>query len=272
MRLEPTPWPPRLFLTDAGLTALRAMMADGRFANPKIFAHVRRELGIDPDPNRGQNLAAGFSEMLHAVDGSGAAAFPPLPEWDSNPVLTGRSAPMARRSKTDTLPIPGRRGRKPEIVAASSPAIASLAKDDDTAAAVAVVASAGSSTPARGRRGRTPGPKASAVEPVLLLAADTERVADKASPPADGFEPTGDEGDAFMAEVAILVGSEPGGNTDFAEYEDAALRAEGAMPALRPLDTSTPAAPAAQQDGPNQVMAKLLLAARAEGAQSRWPL
>ena len=27
----------------------------------------------------------------------------------------------------------------------------------------------------------------------------------------------------------------------------------------------------ASQDGPNQVMAKLLVAARAEGAQSRWP-
>ncbi len=28
----------------------------------------------------------------------------------------------------------------------------------------------------------------------------------------------------------------------------------------------------ASQDGPNQVMAKLLVAARAEGANSRWPL
>ncbi len=28
----------------------------------------------------------------------------------------------------------------------------------------------------------------------------------------------------------------------------------------------------ASQDGPNQVMAKLLVAARAEGATSRWPL
>jgi hypothetical protein len=25
-------------------------MADGRLADPKKFAHVRRELGIDPDP------------------------------------------------------------------------------------------------------------------------------------------------------------------------------------------------------------------------------
>ena len=50
MRLQPTPWPPRLFFTGAGLVALRAMMVDRRFANPVTFAHVRRELGIDPGP------------------------------------------------------------------------------------------------------------------------------------------------------------------------------------------------------------------------------
>jgi hypothetical protein len=50
MRLEPAPWPPRLFFTEAGLAALRAMMANTRFANPVTFAHVRRELGIDPGP------------------------------------------------------------------------------------------------------------------------------------------------------------------------------------------------------------------------------
>jgi hypothetical protein len=48
MRLQPTPWPPRLFFTKAGLAALRAMMADRRLANPVTFAHVRQELGIDP--------------------------------------------------------------------------------------------------------------------------------------------------------------------------------------------------------------------------------
>jgi len=47
MRLEPAPWPPRLFFIEAGLAALRAMMANTRFANPVTFAHVRRELGLD---------------------------------------------------------------------------------------------------------------------------------------------------------------------------------------------------------------------------------
>jgi hypothetical protein len=39
---------PRLFFTGAGIAALRQMMADRRFADPVKFAHVRRELGIDP--------------------------------------------------------------------------------------------------------------------------------------------------------------------------------------------------------------------------------
>jgi hypothetical protein len=39
---------PRLFFTEAGLVELRAMMADRRLTDPKRFAHVRQELGIDP--------------------------------------------------------------------------------------------------------------------------------------------------------------------------------------------------------------------------------
>ena len=52
MRFQPTPWPPRLVFTEAGRLALRAMMADRRFANPKTFAHVRQELGIDPSAEK----------------------------------------------------------------------------------------------------------------------------------------------------------------------------------------------------------------------------
>lgn len=47
MRLDTTGRQPRLFFTEAGLAALRAMMADRRFANPVKFAHVRQELGLD---------------------------------------------------------------------------------------------------------------------------------------------------------------------------------------------------------------------------------
>jgi hypothetical protein len=50
LRLDTTGRMPRLFFTDAGLAALRTMMADRRFADPAKFAHVRQELGIDPAP------------------------------------------------------------------------------------------------------------------------------------------------------------------------------------------------------------------------------
>jgi hypothetical protein len=53
LRLDATSRWPRLFFTDAGLTALRAMMADARLASPAKFAHVRQELGIDPAPEQG---------------------------------------------------------------------------------------------------------------------------------------------------------------------------------------------------------------------------
>ncbi|HET6235313.1 MAG TPA: hypothetical protein VFE41_10165 [Acetobacteraceae bacterium] len=51
MRLDSAVRPPRLFFTEAGLAALREMMADGRFADPRKFAHIRQELGIEPRPD-----------------------------------------------------------------------------------------------------------------------------------------------------------------------------------------------------------------------------
>jgi hypothetical protein len=48
MRLDTEGHFPRLFFTEVGLVALRAMMMDPRIADPKKFAHVRQELGIDP--------------------------------------------------------------------------------------------------------------------------------------------------------------------------------------------------------------------------------
>jgi hypothetical protein len=48
MRLDTGGRLPRLFFTDAGLAELRAMMSDRRLADPERFAHIRQELGIDP--------------------------------------------------------------------------------------------------------------------------------------------------------------------------------------------------------------------------------
>jgi len=293
VRLEPAPWPPRLYFTDAGLAALRAMMADGRLANPKTFAHVRRELGIDPEPASDQGSTAERHDALQAAHGSGAAAFPSPPDWGNSPGPTEWNAPMARMPKADTPPTTGRRGRKPK--AAALPATVPTVEDDHTASAVvdATAAAPGeSSTPARGRRGRKPGPRADATEPALPLAAGTDRVAAEASPPADGPEPAGDDGDAMIAEMAVPVSGEPDGDAGPEEHEDAAPQAGDVVPPSLPADKSAPATPAARwdrasdtvsfdwpaiertaaQQGANQAMAKLLLAARAEGAQARWPL
>ena len=49
VRLDTSPTIPRLFFTETGMIALRQMMADRRLADPAKFAHIRRELGIDPD-------------------------------------------------------------------------------------------------------------------------------------------------------------------------------------------------------------------------------
>jgi hypothetical protein len=48
MRLDTGQRLPRLVFTEAGLAELRTMMADRRLADPKKFAHIRQELGIDP--------------------------------------------------------------------------------------------------------------------------------------------------------------------------------------------------------------------------------
>jgi len=49
MRIDRSANIPRLFFTETGTAALRRMMTDKRFADPVKFAHVRRELGIDPE-------------------------------------------------------------------------------------------------------------------------------------------------------------------------------------------------------------------------------
>jgi hypothetical protein len=49
MQLDASGHFPRLFFAQIGLAAPRAMMMENRrLADPKKFAHVRQELGIDP--------------------------------------------------------------------------------------------------------------------------------------------------------------------------------------------------------------------------------
>jgi hypothetical protein len=51
MRLDQAAKVPRLVFSEAGIAVLRRMMADRRFTDPVKFAHVRRELGIEPLPD-----------------------------------------------------------------------------------------------------------------------------------------------------------------------------------------------------------------------------
>jgi len=53
MIVETSVHPPRLHFTEVGYQALREMMADPRLANPSKFAHIRRELGVDPELDSG---------------------------------------------------------------------------------------------------------------------------------------------------------------------------------------------------------------------------
>jgi hypothetical protein len=47
MRLDATSRHPQLLFTEPELQALRVMMSDRGLANPKKFAHVSKELGLD---------------------------------------------------------------------------------------------------------------------------------------------------------------------------------------------------------------------------------
>ena len=73
MYLDPSPHIPRLFFTEAGTAALRQTMADRRLADPVKFAHVRRELGIDP------GLASNAAERPPALMPARCATVPPDP-------------------------------------------------------------------------------------------------------------------------------------------------------------------------------------------------
>ena len=79
MRLDATLRPPHLFFTEAGLAALRAMMADARLADPKAFAHVREELGIQARP--GRSSAEGERDQRHHTPRRPCPAHGPGTRW-----------------------------------------------------------------------------------------------------------------------------------------------------------------------------------------------
>ncbi len=154
----------------------------------------------------------------------------------------------------DDAPAPARNGRKSKAVPAPD---ASMAADIDNTAAKP----GKNKTPAQSRLGRKAKAPAEVEAPAAsLLEDDTEAV--EAPVFAESPVPAGQ-----AAEHDEPVPPSPGSQSS-AEAEPAAHwdRATDAVRFNWPDIERT-----ASQEGPNQAMAKLLVAARTEGATSRWP-
>ena len=185
----------------------------------------------------------------------------------------------AQPAPDDTAPAV-RRGRKPRAAAPvpePGPVGDDGAAETDTASPAILVAD---SAPARGRAARRPKGLEEAAASFLVREAmgQPEPEADQ---PGTAAEPAAAGDSATATEVAHPVSA--GGNGDALAGGAASSRTQDAAPPAKPAaqwDRATDTVRfdwaaierTASQDGPNQVMAKLLVAARAEGANSRWPL
>ena len=188
-------------------------------------------------------------------------------EW-RNWLFPPARSPMARTPKASPVPALARRGRKPKE---AEPIGFAADTNDGVEETEAVEAEAAIVTPvAKPARGR-PGPKPKArPEPAMTGLSDAKEPqpaldlgqgeamadADHGGTPASG--------DAAMDDA--MPASSQGGSEQArpaARWDRAADTVQFDWPAIERT---------AAQDGPNQAMAKLLVAARAEGAHSRWPL
>ncbi len=177
----------------------------------------------------------------------------------------------AQHSPDDTS-TPARRGRKKKLTTAAEAEPATGAAETEAQALPMA------ETPTRGRK--SPG-RRKAAPPSLLDQALEQQPEPETSPSDSAADPASAGDDTMIAEMAYPVSTD---NTSAAPASDATPQshpndAPSARPAAqwdRATDTVEFDWPeierTASQDGPNQVMAKLLVAARAEGANSRWPL
>ncbi len=183
-------------------------------------------------------------------------------------------------------PAPMRRGRKPKGAASAEP-LATM--DSDDAAGGSVDADGSIADPVAAPVRKRPGPK-----PKQRAGGDAAAPLRKGARAKPGREARASDA---TPEPMSAADGKPNAGTD--GQQDQQEQRRGPEPAtLEPTSASTAsnaatsAQPAAQwdratdtvrfdwaeiertasQDGPNQVMAKLLVAARAEGANSRWPL
>ena len=202
--------------------------------------------------------------------------------------LTAADIKASLAAPIDT-PAPARRGRKPQSATTPAEPPAMMDSDDVVAGSFDADASisAPSEKPARGRPG--PKPKPQRVE-VALPVEQVKRKPGRPRNPVPAPEPVEDAPPSAELESSVSASSE--GAEDTGDTVPDTASDGDAAPTPASPDPASPAKPAAQwdratdtvqfdwaaieqtasQDGPNQVMAKLLIAARAEGANSRWPL
>ena len=170
-------------------------------------------------------------------------------------------------------PAPVRRGRKPKAAAAPEPVVT---MDSDDAAGGTADADGSIADPVAAPLRERPGPKpkrrAGAAEaPQLRTGAEAKprqkaRASDAAPEPVSAADGRPDATSASAASGAAPSGS----SQNAATSAQPAARWDRATGTVR-FDWAE-IERTALQAGVNQVMAKLLVAARAEGANSRWPL
>ncbi|RYF17712.1 MAG: hypothetical protein EOO77_11570 [Oxalobacteraceae bacterium] len=167
----------------------------------------------------------------------------------ANAVVADIEAPEPENAVSEiALPAKARRGRKPNVSSALETAEASAAgtaaSSDDQTSVVEAVDLVSALIPVKGRRKRT-----------INSQPSQPQSASQADPIDDARETDASlarEVDAGMPAIASSV----------AKWNAAMGTISFDWPAIEQT---------AAAQGPNQVMAKLLLAARAEGANSRWP-
>ena len=185
---------------------------------------------------------------------------------------------------------PVRRGRKPKAEALPEP-LAVLDSDDAAGGTVDADGTIADpiAAPVRKRPGPKPKPRADATEAAPLQKEAKVKPGRTARAPAatpqplpamddtPHAEPTGQQEQAHEPATPQTTPDLPASDAASpGPGQDAAAAAQPAAHWDRATDTVrfewAAIEQTAAQDGPNQAMAKLLVAARAEGANSRWPL
>ena len=192
----------------------------------------------------------------------------------------------------DDAPAPARRGRKAKA-GAPSPELSTSGHDDTPAGGIEANADSAAQAEVPRRKGPHRSPKSPAIAATAPLpegGASGRRGPKRRTPQPDATPKwVGNEAQSHEGKPQ----TESDASTDPVPMDTApAIPSDDAQPPLPGLDAPSSAQPAAHWDramdtvrfdwpaiertatqgGPNQGMAKLLVAARAEGANSRWPL